>query len=114
MNRMLWISSICLAMAIPALAGARQRSDRTSYALTGATATTSADVCSVDVDSAVAANPEYEWRLRAYRQLDCVIGIVEKALEARNGDVVTLSREDAERVRTSAFRARDAAARIGR
>jgi hypothetical protein len=53
------------------------------------------------------------WRLRAYRHLDCVHAIVERALSTAPGDRVELSRADLERIRTEAWSARDAAARIG-
>jgi hypothetical protein len=52
--------------------------------------------------------------MRAERQLECVIRILDKALEKRNRDVVSLSRTDAERLRALALGAKDAAARIGR
>ena len=66
-------------------------------------------------------NPRWIWRLRAYRYLDCVLMLVDGALATRrvaatSGDdnqLVQLSRNDLERIRTLAWWARDAAARIG-
>jgi hypothetical protein len=64
------------------------------------------------------ADPEYSdtrslWRLRAYRHLDCVNAIVDRALTAAPGDRIELARADLERIRAEAWNARDAAARIG-
>jgi hypothetical protein len=110
MKRMLCTLSICLAIARPALVAAPQQSDAAAY--TGArAASVVADTCGATETET--ANPEYLWRLRADRELKCVIDIIDKALQA-SGDAVMLSREDAERVRMLAFRAKDAAARIGR
>lgn len=53
------------------------------------------------------------WRLRAYRHLDCVNAIVERALSSASGDRIELSRTDLDRIRAEARYARDAAARIG-
>ena len=77
---------------------------------------TAAWTCRAD---AVAQEPEDEsirWRWRAYRHLDCVIEMVE-ALKARadgESGTVSLSRDELERIRTMAFQAKDAAARIAR
>ena len=68
----------------------------------------------------VVAEPQDDsarWRWRAYRHLDCVMAVVDRALEdGRTSEegVVTLSREELERIRTMAFWAKDAAARIAR
>jgi hypothetical protein len=64
------------------------------------------------------SDPEYSdtrwlWRLRAYRHLDCLNAIVDRALTSTRGDRVELSRADLERIRNEAWYARDAAARIG-
>jgi hypothetical protein len=67
-----------------------------------------------------AAEPQDEnmrWRWRAYRHLDCVLALVDRALEeGRGGEdgTVTISRDELERIRTMAFWGKDAAARIGR
>ena len=113
MNRTLRIASVCLAVALPAIAVAQQNNDAAARSTTGAAAPATADVCDVAADADAGVNPEYLWRLRADRQLGCVIGMLEKALQAES-DVVTLSRRDAERIRALAFSAKDAAARIGR
>jgi len=64
------------------------------------------------------ADESARWRLRAYNNLDCLIGIVDQALKrpADSQDVasVKLSREELEHMRNLAWWARDAAARIGR
>ena len=80
-----------------------------------------AESCRVDT---VPQQPEPEdsrwiWRLRAYRHLDCVVALVDDALRGAGIDggdhanAVRLSRRDLERIRTLAWWARDAAARIG-
>jgi hypothetical protein len=70
--------------------------------------------------AACAAQPDpdypdtrWVWRLRAYRHLDCVHALVERALSSSSADRVELSRNDLERIRAEARSARDAAARIG-
>jgi hypothetical protein len=52
------------------------------------------------------------WRLRAYRDLDCVVSIVDQHLA--KGGSVTLTRVELQEIRARALWARDAAARIGR
>jgi len=112
MNRMLWIVSLCLAVALPAIAVAQQTSDAAAHSVASAAPAT-ADACAAAADAEAGVSPEYLWRLRADRQLGCVIGMLEKALQVES-DVVTLSRRDAERIRSLALSAKDAAARIGR
>jgi hypothetical protein len=64
-------------------------------------------------------DPRWRWRLRAYRHLDCVMTLVDRALKtgtaAPNGkdDTVPVSRAELEQIRTLAWWARDAAGRIG-
>jgi hypothetical protein len=53
------------------------------------------------------------WRLRAYRNLDCVMAIVDEHL-AKGGSSVTFTREELQDIRARALWAKDAAARIGR
>lgn len=113
MNRVLWIASVCLAVALPAIAVAQQKSDAPAHSVVTAAPPATADACAAAADAEAGVNPEYLWRLRADRQLGCVIGMIDRALQAES-DVVTLSRRDAERIRSLAFSAKDAAARIGR
>jgi len=93
----------CLSLALPVLVGAKEKGS--------AIPSDAIEACSEAPD---ASDPEYLWRMRAERQLECAIRILDKALEKRNRDVVSLSRTDAERLRALAFGAKDAAARIGR
>lgn len=62
-------------------------------------------------------NSEFYWRWEAYRQLDCAIEVIERAMkqsaESEDG-TVALTREQLEQLRARAFSAKDAAARIGR
>jgi hypothetical protein len=55
---------------------------------------------------------QWIWRLRAYRHLDCVNALVERALSTP-GNRVEVPRADLDRIRAEAWYARDAAARIG-
>ena len=93
----------CLALAFPVLIGAKEKGN--------AIPSDAIEACSEVPET---SDPEYLWRMRAERQLECVIRILDKALEKRNRDVVTLSRTDAVRLRALAFGAKDAAAGIGR
>jgi hypothetical protein len=93
----------CLALALPVLVGAKEKGSAVPRAAIAA--------CAQAPD---VSDPEDLWRVRADRQLQCVIGMLDEALKKRNGDVVTLTRSDAERLRALAFWAKDAAARIGR
>lgn len=70
--------------------------------------------CAPEFDPQAAAAPGYDWRVRTYTQLDCVVDMLDKALAAKSGSVVSLSRDDAERLRALAFSAKDAASRIER
>ena len=60
---------------------------------------------------------DMRWRLRAYNNLDCLIGRLDRAMNRpannRNGQV-TLSRQEVEQLRNLAWWAKDAAQRIGR
>jgi hypothetical protein len=58
------------------------------------------------------SDSRWVWRLRAYRHLDCVDAIVQRALSAPSRDRIELSRRDLERIRTEASQARAAAARM--
>ena len=64
-------------------------------------------------------DPRWRWRLRAFHHLDCVTTLIDAALRdatPRDKDAlsdVRMSRDDLERIRTLAWWARDAAARIG-
>jgi hypothetical protein len=71
-------------------------------------------------DTAAVTAPTDEtvrWRWQAYRDLDCLVGVVEQKLQgSRHGEdgQVTISRDELQQIRSMALRARDAAARIGR
>lgn len=60
---------------------------------------------------------DMRWRLRAYNNLDCLIGRLDRAMNRpannRNGQV-KLSRQEVEQLRNLAWWAKDAAQRIGR
>lgn len=74
-----------------------------------------------DLDASDPDDPSQFWRLRAFRYLDCVIALAERALaaqlpsEADTRDArVSLTRAEVEQIQRLALWARDAAARIGR
>jgi hypothetical protein len=74
-------------------------------------------VCPTTADLPETTDGKARWGLRAYNSLDCVISIVEKAMnQARSKQTnnVRLSRKEAEQIGDTAWWARDAAARIGR
>jgi len=105
--RLLFIALV-MALAVPVPTGA-DRAGEDSAATSALPA-----ACTPDPDS----DPDYSdtrwvWRLRAYRHLDCVNAVVERALSSASGDRVEISRADLERIRDEAWYARDAAARIG-
>ena len=105
MFRVSFIVGACLALALSGMAGAQfARAQESPVACaTGITATD-------NTDSA------YVWRVQAYQNLDCVIAVVETALKQAGSEegTVSIAREDLEQIRTRAFYAKDAAARIGR
>ena len=77
---------------------------------------TSALECSAP-EVTVPYNEEHYWRWMAYRELDCAIEAIERAMKKTADSeerTVTLTREELEQLRARAFWAKDAAARIGR
>ena len=106
MRRMVGLVGLCLWVVFP-VAAAQQNSGNV------ATATVSQTKVCTEGAQLADLNPEYEWRFRAYENLDCAMAILDEALKAQ-GKVVMLSREQAEQARARVWAARDAAARIGR
>jgi hypothetical protein len=98
----LTLIALGMAIAVPALTGA--------YVPPVTTATQPA-ACTPQ-PGPDQSDARWVWRLRAYRHLDCVNAIVERALSAPSGDRIELSRADLERIRAEALDARAAAARI--
>ena len=72
--------------------------------------------CRADAVTQEPEDDSVRWRWRAYRHLDCVIELVESLKARADGESGTaaVSREELDRIRTLAFQAKDAAARIGR
>jgi hypothetical protein len=114
------LSALCLALTAPVVANepakvpeSRPRSAEVRAAAAGMP--TSARECRVPAVT-VPYNEEYYWRWTAYRELDCAIEAIERAMKSADSEegTVTLTREELEHLRTRAFRAKDAAARIGR
>ena len=99
----LTLIALGLAFAAPALIGAD---------VPPAMMATQPAVCTPQPDLDY-PDTRWVWRLRAYRHLDCVNAIVERALSSASGDRIELSRTDLDRIRVEAWYARDAAARIG-
>jgi len=101
--------SVGLALIFPAVDASPQRTNDVA-----ATTSSGTDVCAADDNHQVTTvNAEHVWRLRAYEDLDCALATLDDALRAP-GNAITLSRQQAERVRALVWSARDAAARIGR
>ena len=118
-NRVM-VSALCLGLTVPALAiepavlESRPQSAEVLAAAAGLP--TGASMCTAPEVTAP-FNTEYYWRWTAYRELDCAIEAIERAMTTIAGSeesTVTLTREELEHLRTRAFAAKDAAARIGR
>ena len=99
----LMLIALGMAFAVPALTGANRASVETTVLLPAA--------CTPQPDPDD-SDARWVWRLRAYRHLDCVNAIVERALSSASSDRVEISRADLERIRAEAWYARDAAPRI--
>jgi len=113
------LSALCLALTAPVLANepavlkSRLQSAEVLAAASGLPA--SAWECSAP-EVTVPFNEEYYWRWTAYRELDCAIEAIERVMKTSADSeegTVTLTREELEQLRARAFRAKDAAARIG-
>ena len=110
--RQIAVLAIILTVSGAVLAQAQASQGNSDPDTRPATNSTVNSVCaphehSEDIDS------RWFWRLRAYRHLDCVNGIVDRALTSTSSDRIEMSRDDLERIRNEAWYARDAAARIG-
>jgi hypothetical protein len=126
--------AFCLALLLPALADAqgvdrplpdadlgRRLSSRPLAAPVHAAipgVASAAEACRSNVEAAESADSRWQWRLRAFRHLDCLGALADAALQdRRSGDGddtdVRMPRADLERIRQLAWWARDAAARIG-
>jgi hypothetical protein len=92
-----------MAFAVPALSGAK---------VPLSTTPTEVAACTPQPDSG-SEDTRWVWRLRAYRHLDCVTAIVDRAVAKTSTDHIEISRADLERIRAEIWYARDAAARIG-
>ena len=108
MKRMVGTVTLGLAVLLPAVAVSQQKNDHVAPA-----PPSHAQMCAAGNSQAPAVNTEHVWRLRAYEDLDCALAILDHALKTE-GNVITVSREEAERARARLWSARDAAARIGR
>jgi hypothetical protein len=137
-----FIGAFCLALLVPALADAQgldlqpsgtgdigaRLTGRPLAAATHAAvpalpadsdASSAAQACRTDaMPDGDSQDSRWQWRLRAFRHLDCVTTLIDNVLAAAREDdegsrEVRMSREDLERIRTLAWWARDAAARIG-
>ena len=116
----LMLSALCLALTAPVLANEpakvlESRPQSAEVLAAAAGMPTNARECSVS-EVTVPYNEEYYWRWTAYRELDCAIEAIERAMKSADSEegTVTLTREELEHLRTRAFWAKDAAARIGR
>jgi hypothetical protein len=134
------VGAFCLALLLPALAdaqgfgiqnagaediGARLVSRRiaaAAYAAVPSLPASDAHVESCRTETSSdrdGQDARWQWRLNAFRHLDCVTTLIDNALAAavrEDGPApreVRIPREDLERMRTLAWWARDAAARIG-
>jgi hypothetical protein len=119
-RRALILSAICLLLTVTTIANEapvlESRPQRAEVLAAASGLPASAWACSAP-EVTVPYNTEYYWRWEAYRQLDCSIEVIERAMkqsaDSEEG-TLTLTREELEQLRTRAFWAKDAAARIGR
>ena len=106
----LMMSALGMAIALPALVGAQATHDRKGAPM---------NTCGWEDPQPFPDDPRWQWRLRAYRHLDCVTALIDQALTSSSrlsggvNDTVEIPRAELERIRTLAWWARDAAARIG-
>jgi hypothetical protein len=114
------LSALCLALTAPVLANEpakvlASRPQPAELLAAPSVIPTSAKACSVP-EVTVPSAEEYYWRWRAYRELDCAIEAIERAMKNAGSEegTVTVTREELEHLRARAFWAKDAAARIGR
>jgi hypothetical protein len=120
----------CWGLLVAGVAGAQSAADADRSQTPGGDARASASrgapalsaPCRADDAIEEPGDPKWQWRLRAYRHLDCVMSLADRALSAPSGrtggarggqEQVSMSREDLERIRTFAWWARDAVARVG-
>ena len=108
MKSMVGMVSLGVVLLVPAFAASHQNTVNVAAATSSQVA-----ACAAGGPQLNTVSTEYVWRLRAYEDLDCALGILDEALKAE-GSAITLSRHDIERARASVWSARDAAARIGR
>lgn len=113
------LSALCLALTAPVLANepakVLESRPQSAEVIAAAAGMPNARECSVP-EVTVPYNEEYYWRWTAYRELDCAIEAIERAMKTADSEegTVMLTREDLEHLRARAFWAKDAAARIGR
>lgn len=104
------MSALGMALALPALAAAQATHERKGADV---------DTCGWEDPQPLPDDPRWQWRLRAYRHLDCVTSMIDTALMSKphqtagTNDTIQMSRAELERIRTLAWWARDAAGRIG-
>src|SRR5687767_9557003 len=123
----LLLSVWCLALALPAVAGTdvTNPADHTASPSSAVSTPIPTDLPACEANASEPDDLQYVWRLRAFRHLDCVTGMVEEAMNrVRDDDAggsndnsdepVRLSRKELERIHMLVLLARDAAARIGR
>jgi hypothetical protein len=72
--------------------------------------------CKADAVEQEPADDSVRWRWRAYRHIDCMIDMVERLQRQADGEAgtVMVSQDELQQLRTLAFQAKDAAARIAR
>jgi hypothetical protein len=114
------LSALCLALTAPVLANEpatvlESRPQSAEVLAAASRLQTSAWKCSAP-EVTVPYNEEFYWRWTAYRELDCAIEAIERAMKSADSEegTVRLTREELEHLRARAFWAKDAAARIGR
>jgi hypothetical protein len=114
-------TAICTVLSIPAFASdapglVAARPQRPEVVAAAAGIRSHPEACPADW-MPEEFNSDAWWRFQAWHNLDCLTRIVDEVLntrENREESTATLSREELERLRALALKAKDAAARIGR
>ena len=114
-------SALCVAITMPTLAADNAEEiqvipPRADVMAAASGVPLESWACSPIVAAQDPPDESIRWRWAAYRHLDCVTDVIERALATIDDEdrTATMTKEQLNQLRTRVFWARDAAARIGR